>query len=125
MVQELDAGPVYLKKTLSLEGGSAEEIYMRAGNLSVEMIEEIITEQIIPRKQEGAVTLFKRREAHQSALQEDFNLETLYNHIRMLDAEGYPKAFLDFGNLRFTFSQSSLYSNEVRAHVSITPSPKQ
>ncbi|MFW5887041.1 MAG: formyltransferase family protein, partial [Bacteroidota bacterium] len=41
VVKELDAGPVYLKKDLSLYG-TAEEIYLRAGDIIIRMIEEII-----------------------------------------------------------------------------------
>ncbi len=60
MVDELDAGPVYLKESLSLEG-NAEEIYYKASYLSARMIQRIIEEQPEPKPQEGKVTTFKRR----------------------------------------------------------------
>lgn len=124
MVNKLDAGPVYLKKTLSLEGSSAEEIFLRAGSLSAKMIEEIIINHPIPKKQEGAVTFFKRRTPQQSALPHANQPVELHNHIRMLDAKGYPKAYLDFSNFHLTFSQSTLYTHQLCAQVTITPLEK-
>src|SRR4051812_8679688 len=41
-VEELDAGPIYLKKPLSLHG-SAEEIYLRAARIIEEMIIEMLS----------------------------------------------------------------------------------
>ena len=35
-------------------------------------------------------------------------LNKVYDYIRMLDAEGYPKAFLNFGNFRLEFLRASL-----------------
>ena len=37
----------------------------------------------------------------------------------MLDAEGYPKAFIKFGNYRLEFSRSSLKNDRIIADVEI------
>ncbi len=55
----IDAGPVYLKKPLLLEG-NAEEIFERAIPLVAEIIKEIILNNPVPIPQEGEVTHFKR-----------------------------------------------------------------
>jgi methionyl-tRNA formyltransferase len=47
MVSEMDAGPVYTKKSLQLEG-TAQEIYVRAGALSAEIIEWMIENEPVP-----------------------------------------------------------------------------
>src|SRR6266568_8505737 len=47
MTQEFDAGPVYLKEPMSLEG-RAEGIYVRAGEVAAKMIARIIREQMTP-----------------------------------------------------------------------------
>jgi len=120
MTDELDAGPVYLKKHLSLEGSSAEEIYMRAGELSSSMILEIIDENPMSVEQEGCPKLFKRRTPKQSVLPTDKNLLETHDFIRMLDAEGYPHAYLEVGGLRIEFSRSGLYRGKVKADVSIS-----
>lgn len=65
MVEEMDAGPIYGKQCLSLEG-RAEEIYLRAGKICWKMIHEIIQKNPTPTPQEGAPTYFKRRKAEDS-----------------------------------------------------------
>src|SRR5271156_4846601 len=47
MTDEIDAGPVYLKRPLSLDG-RAEEIFVRAADLVYELIAEIITKEPVP-----------------------------------------------------------------------------
>lgn len=120
MVRELDAGPVYLKRPLSLEGSTAEEIYMRASLLSCEMIKEILEKRIEPVEQEGEVTEFKRRKPEESVLPTEASLDAVHDHIRMLDAEGYPHAFLEVGGLRLEFTRSSRYNGKVVAQVAMT-----
>jgi methionyl-tRNA formyltransferase len=110
VVKELDAGPVYLKKDFFLYG-SAEEIYLRAGDLIIQMIDEIIENQPIPVEQQGLAVAFKRRTPNMSVIENIETIEELFDHIRMLDAEGYPKAFLENENFRFEFSRASLKSN--------------
>lgn len=60
MVEELDAGPVYAKRELSLDG-RAEEIYIRAAKLSFEIIKWMIRNEPSPEAQQGDVGSFKRR----------------------------------------------------------------
>jgi len=118
MVDELDAGPVYLKKPLSLKG-SAEEIYNRSSSLVWSMIENIITENTVPSAQEGEVTLFKRRTPEQSYLPNDLNLEQVYDFIRMLDAPGYPKAYIETERYRLEFDQAQSENESLFARVKI------
>lgn len=120
MVQALDAGPVYLKRSLSLKGSTAEEIFMRASALSCEMITQILDGKVEPQEQTGEVVEFARRTPDQSALPVTEDLDIIHDHIRMLDAEGYPHAFLEIGNLRLEFTRSSRYDGKVLANVQIT-----
>jgi methionyl-tRNA formyltransferase len=120
MVHEFDAGPVYLKEDLCL-AGNAEEIYIRATHLSAQMIERIITEEIQPVPQSGEAVVFKRRSPAQSSIADIGSLPNLYDFIRMLDAEGYPKAFLTHQGLRYEFSRAILYDGRIVADVTITP----
>jgi methionyl-tRNA formyltransferase len=110
VVKELDAGPVYLKRDLSLYG-TAEEIYLRAGDIIIRMIEEIMINNPIPQEQIGEPTTFKRRKPEMSKIENLKSIEQLFDFIRMLDAEGYPKAFLENENFRFEFSRASLKSD--------------
>jgi methionyl-tRNA formyltransferase len=114
----IDTGPILLKKHLSLQG-TAEEIFLRAGEIMKEMIAEIIVNNPDPVPQKGSPTIFKRRTPEQSNLQLLSELKTVYDFIRMLDAEGYPKAFLETEHFRFEFSRASLKSTGILADVKI------
>jgi methionyl-tRNA formyltransferase len=124
MSAEFDAGPVYLKESLSLEGG-AEEIYLRAGELSARMIERIIREELKPVPQQGKAVEFKRRKPAQSRIEEVATLRELFDFIRMLDAEGYPRAFLEHAGFRFELSRPALYDGRVVADVKVTRVEKE
>ena len=117
-VKGLDAGPVYLKKPLSLFG-SAEEIYLRASEIIEEMICQIIEEQTAAVEQTGEITYFSRRKPEQSNVSELTSLKQVFDYIRMLDADGYPRAFLETKHLRFEFERASIKKGQVIADVKI------
>jgi methionyl-tRNA formyltransferase len=124
MVEELDAGPVYKKCDLSLEG-NAEEIYIRAGTLSAEMIHYIIHNQPTPVPQNGNATAFKRRSPKQSAIPKLNSLSKLYDFIRMLDAEGYPHSYFEYKGFRYEFRRAAFYDGMIKADVTISPIEKE
>ena len=103
VVKELDAGDIYLQEDFNLSDGSAETLFKAISDIIFfKMIPRILAEEPQPRKQEGEVVVFKRRKPEQSNLEncrlED--LEDLYDFVRMLDAEGYPNAFLTIDKLK-------------------------
>lgn len=116
----LDTGDVYLKKQLSLIG-NAQEIFNRSSNIISNMIGEIIEDSLIPKPQVGEVVEFKRRKPEDSNIKEINDLEKVFDHIRMLDAEAYPNAFLETDFLRIEFFNADLSSNHnnIQAHVRI------
>jgi methionyl-tRNA formyltransferase len=120
MVEEMDAGPVYLKRALSLEG-NAEEIYLRAAYLSAEMIRYLIETTPTPEPQQGTAVHFERRTFEQSRIPSRDDLNGLYDFIRMLDAEGYPRAFLEHQGFRYEFRRGAISNNHIRAEVHIQP----
>ena len=114
----LDAGPIYIKKPLSLEG-SAKEIFERANKTIEKMIISIVETNIKPKPQVGKVTKFERRKPAQSNWSKAKSLDEVYNYIRMLDAEGYPPAFIDTENFKLEFSSATKSSNSISAKVII------
>lgn len=118
-VKELDAGPVYLKEPLSLLG-NAEEIYMRASELIEKMIVRIMAENPIPVAQSGDVVEFKRRKPEEGNWSNARDLEQVYDMIRMLDAEGYPHAFVRIGKYKLEFTRASRNLGCIHADVKIT-----
>ena len=118
-VKELDAGDIYLKKDFDISYGTAEEIYTRAGEIISEMIDEIIKVKPIPKPQEGEIVNFKRRTSKQSNMNAIKQIKKIYDHIRMLDANGYPTAYLKLNNLKYEFSNAKLENNRILAQVEI------
>lgn len=123
MTSEIDAGPIYCQRHLSLLG-PAEEIYIRAQRIIFDMIADIAAhnptpvEQRPPEKNAIGGT-FRRRTPEQSRI-EATNLDELFDHIRMLDAEGYPAAFLEYGNFRIEFKRAALRVGRIDADCVIT-----
>ncbi len=116
MVDGLDAGPVYGKIDLSLEG-SAQEIFERAANKVYELIDDIVKNNPQPTEQFGDVVKFQRRTPEQSELPKHGNLDSLYDHIRMLDADGYPRAFIEYGDFRLELSHAEKQGDEVTCRL--------
>ena len=114
----LDAGPVYMKRPLSLHG-SAEEIYIRASEIIEDMIAEIVKTSPEPEEQQGKPTIFRRRTPEEGNIAELKEIRQIYDYIRMLDAEGYPRAFLEVGAFRFEFHRASLTQDGILADVVI------
>jgi methionyl-tRNA formyltransferase len=114
----LDTGPIYCKRPLSLYG-TAEEIYMRAADIIEDMIKWIITNQPEPVPQQGEGCYFPRRKPEEGNIAELESLEKLYDYIRMLDAEGYPRAFLETEHFHLEFERASLKPDYVKADVII------
>ena len=126
--EEMDAGPILLKRPLSLHG-TAGEILVRANALIEEMIIEIIEQQPQPKAQQGEVVPFQRRTPADGDIAQLDDLERVYDYIRMLDAEGYPPAHIDIGALHLEFSRASRTPDAVEANVKITlrndPNPQE
>lgn len=115
----IDSGPIYLKRSFSLYG-SAEEIFIRASQVIENMIVDILDNLPEPMPQKGVPTVFKRRTPDEGDLSSADTLQKVFDTIRMLDAEGYPSAFLNVGPLRFEFTRASLRTDMVMADVRIS-----
>ena len=116
--KELDAGDIYLKCPLSL-WGNAEEIYLRAAELTKDMMIRIIKEKLQPKPQVGNPVVFKRRKPSESNIEDLEALDQVFDYIRMLDAEGYPPAFLDTEKFHLEFSRAARKDGYVYADVKI------
>lgn len=102
----LDAGKIYLKKDFYIGLGSAEEIFIESSKIIFNTIENIVEQKLVPQDQQGDAVYFKRRNPEESDIScaELKNVDDTYDFIRMLDGEGYPKAFLKMGKFKITFS---------------------
>lgn len=114
----IDTGDIYMKRDLNLNG-SAEEIFLRSGVIVKEMIEEILTTSPVPQPQRGEVLEFRRRKPNDGDISKLDGLRDLYDYIRMLDAEGYPSAFIELDSFKLEFSRASLKNDKIVADVRI------
>jgi methionyl-tRNA formyltransferase len=120
MTKQLDAGPVYLKHSIELNG-SAEDIFKQLSLIISNMITEIVTTVPTPIEQSGDIVYFERRTPEQSEIPNNLSAEKLYDFIRMLDAPNYPKAFIKQGDNKLEFSGATLENGSLTAKVTITP----
>jgi len=121
ITKKLDFGPLCLQENLSLNG-SALEIYKRIEKKSLIMIKKIVKIKNIKfYPQKGLPTYFKRRFRKQSKLNLNKinNLNKLYDFLRMLDAPGYPKAFIELNKFKFIFSDIVKRKKIISAKVKI------
>ncbi len=115
VVEEIDAGPVYLKVALNLSG-TAAEIYERAAGLIFDqMIPEMLHRDIVPLPQKGKVVSFFRRKGEDGNLAKLNRIKDVFDYIRMLDAPGYPPAFLSFNNVSVSFSDARMMNGKLVA----------
>ena len=116
---DVDDGPIYFKSDLSLYG-SAEEIFLRAKGIMHSMILKILRERTVPEPQQGAPVCFSRRVASDGDIGNLDTLEKVYDYIRMLDADGYPPAFLNVKGLRLEFKRAAFRNGYIQADVIIS-----
>ena len=118
--QGIDTGPVYLKMPINISEGNAEDILKKVSMIIFEeMIPMFVENNLLARPQHGEVVTFKRRTPDMSAIPVGLSNRQLYDYIRMLDGEGYPKAYKDVDDMRFVFENAQLTDDGVIADVKI------
>lgn len=122
--KEIDAGPIYTKKAMSL-AGNADQILSTAANIVGEMIIEILIARPAPYPQVGEAVYFDRRKPHESRIDWGLAPNELYDHIRMLDADYYPRAFMQMASYNIEFSNVAQERNGLTATVTITQEAAQ
>jgi len=118
----LDTGDIYLQKDLDISIGSAEENFMKISKIIFEeMIPQFLSTIPTARPQQGDITTFKRREPRESDIKtlQAKQLYKIYDFIRMLDAEGYPKAFFQLENFKIELSEVHKKNNRLTGRFEV------
>lgn len=123
MTQELDAGPIYDKKEISLEG-SLTEILDRLNEATNYLIMKLVNKLPDPAAQKGKTFKFNRLSRKDNEIKSSFSYEQIYDHIRMLDDNTYPSSYIKFKNAIFEFSEVQKSDNEITCKVKITKALK-
>jgi methionyl-tRNA formyltransferase len=120
--EEVDSGPVYEKRPISLLG-NGEEIFIRLAETVADMIEHIVaTEPAATPQGPEESKPFLRRTPEQSRIPAGIDLVQLFDHIRMLDADGYPRAFIEIPGYRIEFRNPVLRVGSIEAIITIRKS---
>ena len=118
----LDTGDIYLQKDLDISIGSAEENFMKISKIIfAEIIPQFLSATPTARPQQGDITTFKRREPKESNIEmlQAEQLYKIYDFIRMLDAEGYPKAFFQLENFKIELSEVHQKNNRLTGRFEV------
>ena len=115
VTDKIDGGDICLKNHLILNG-TADQIYKRMEKKCIFMIKNLSTKKkLLFRKQNGKSSYFKRRKFIESNICsiKTPNLKKIFNFIRMLDAPGYPKAFIDLKKYKIFLEKAKIKKNKI------------
>lgn len=118
MTDKLDAGPIYAKKEISLEGSLAD-IFSRISHAINYLIGRILTENLTPLAQDGDVHVFRRLTEEDNKIRGEMSLEEIYDRIRMVDANGYLPAFIELGGVTIQLCEAKLEGNRLYAKCTL------
>tara|TARA_B100000003_G_scaffold205461_1_gene219148 strand:- start:113 stop:1261 length:1149 start_codon:yes stop_codon:yes gene_type:complete len=124
MTEEIDAGPIYDKENISLDGNIVD-IFERVQNAVDNLMYRIINKKNSPKPQKGIPTIFKRRDESDSEIKSNEDIKNIYNRIRCVDGFNYPRAFIDYGNNRLHFSKSIYHKKYIKSEVIISKKKKK
>ena len=118
MTDILDGGPIYDSREISLEG-NIDEIFSEIANCVEKLILKICKSNPIPIPQKGNAVSFKRLSCTDNQLLPENSINELYNSIRMVDGEGYKRAYIKFGDHKIEFSEAKIVNNDLFAKIRI------
>lgn len=118
VTKELDAGDIYCKEEIDISEGNADEIFRRVSNIVFDkMMPYIVEADPVPAKQIGAVTVFQRRTPGMSRIPDGLTQRQIYDHIRMLDGEGYPSAYIETQGRKIVLRNAHMVDDHVIAEA--------
>tara|TARA_B100000900_G_C20596348_1_gene723550 strand:- start:1960 stop:2637 length:678 start_codon:yes stop_codon:yes gene_type:complete len=116
MVEDFDAGPIFLRTKIKLDG-KLDEILQRVYQAISDQILDFMNKELQPESQKGKVTIFKRILDNRILFNK--SLKEIYNKIRMLDSDLYPNPYIDLDNKRIEFYNAELENNTLKANIVI------
>ena len=105
MVEELDSGPIYTQREISLEG-PLSNIFKRLNIVVNDLIKELIELLPEPIIQKGNQSYFRRLNEDDNKIPYTGSLEEFYDRVRMLDDSSYPNPFLEYGDYIIEFNKA-------------------
>lgn len=118
MTDKIDAGPIYLKKKISLSG-NLDTIFSRIADSILIMIKMMIKKTYKSKFQKGNIFYFKRISKKLSKIQKNLPIGKIYDQIRMLDSKEYPVAYFKFQNIKIELSNAKLKNKIITCDAKI------
>ena len=118
MVEELDSGPIYTQREISLEG-PLSNIFKRLNIVVNDLIKELIELLPEPIIQKGNQSYFRRLNEDDNKIPYTGSLEEFYDRVRMLDDSSYPNPFLEYGDYIIEFNKAEFDNGKLTcvAHI--------
>lgn len=126
VIKKIDSGRIYLKEEINLEKGNIDELLQKISNKIFEiMIPKFLEKELKLYNQKGKKLEFKRRKPEESnffkfLLKNNITEKQVYDFIRMLDGEGYPKAYIELGDYKIEFSNIKQMENDLNGKFKIS-----
>ena len=119
MEKKLDSGPIYYKETVSLSG-PLFEILDRINEVVNKLINRLINNLPVPQPQIGEIVEFKRLGIKDNQININSKIEKFYDHIRMLDDNSYPSAYIKLKNVVLHFDKIRKIKKEFECRVRVS-----
>jgi len=119
MEDSVDSGDIYISLPITLQG-SLLDIWMSISKITYQLIKRCVLENPTPSPQIGTPSTYKRIRNNEINLDTKKGLCYTYDQIRMVDAEGYPNAYLIINGFKFEFTSANLNNNSIISDVRIT-----
>tara|TARA_Y100001978_G_C23644465_1_gene410005 strand:- start:429 stop:1100 length:672 start_codon:yes stop_codon:yes gene_type:complete len=118
MVEELDSGPIYSKREISLEG-PLSLIFKRLNIAVNDLMEDLINFLPEPILQKGSQLYFRRLNQDDNEIPIQGSLKDFYDRVRMLDDVNYPNPFIRYGDYIIEFNNANISDGKLTCKAEI------
>ena len=110
--KDLDSGKIYCRENISLKG-NLDEIFLNISKKILRMILKISNKNYNLTKQKGRKYIFKRLRKIDSDISKLNKIEDIYNKIRSVDDDEYPRAYIQFKLFKIQFSKAKFVNGKL------------
>ena len=118
MTDPVDSGAIYCSQDITLQG-SINDIWYSIADITSELIKYCVDNNPLPKPQKGTPQTFKRIKDNTIKINENENINSIYDQIRMVDGAGYPLSYMEINGFKLEFSRAKLEDEEILADVRI------
>ena len=118
MEEQFDAGPVFLRTKVSLDG-DLHQILIRIYEAIASQIKVFKEKEPESVNQEGEVVHFNRLQEVDNEIDFNVSIEKIYDQIRMLDSDLYPSPYIEAGECIIEFADAVYEKGQLTSTVNI------